>query len=192
MKTPLIALLALPLAGCISFGSKPPESLLTLTPSSTVAAGAMRTSGAGQAVTVVVPTAPAAIATNRVPVYNGATNLAYVKEALWVDSPARLFQRLVSETVAARTGRVVLDIRQYTADPGVRVSGTLINFGIDPAGPNAVVTYDAVLARADGGVQTQRFESRVPIAVVDANAAGAGLNQAANAVAADVADWVGR
>lgn len=192
MRTPLLALLALPLAGCISFGGKAPESLLTLTPSSTVAANAVRTAGPGQTVTVLVPTAPAAIATNRVPVYDGAANLAYVKDALWVDSPSRLFQRLVSETIAARTGRVVLDVRQYTADPGIRVSGALVNFGIDPATSNAVVTYDAILARSDGGVQTRRFESRVPIAAVEANAAGAGLNQAANTVAADVADWVGR
>ncbi len=190
MTKPLLVLLALPLAGCISFGAKPPKSLLTLTPATTVTANAVRTAGPGETITILHPSAPAAISNNRVPVYDGAANLAYVKDALWVDSPARLFQRLLSETVAAKTGRVVLDLRQYTVDPGTRLSGSLVNFGIDPNAMQAVVTYDGILAKG-AGVETRRFESRVPVAAIEANAAGAALNQAANNVAAEIAGWVG-
>ena len=36
-------------------------------------------------------------------------SVAYVKDAQWVEAPQRLFQRLLSETVAAKTPLVVLD-----------------------------------------------------------------------------------
>ena len=39
MKTPLLLLAALPLAGCISFAAKPPPSLLTLTSTAQVPVG---------------------------------------------------------------------------------------------------------------------------------------------------------
>lgn len=189
-KKPLIALLLLPLAGCISFGAKPPKSLLNLTPSTTVTADATRTAGPGETITILSPSAPAAIGGNRVPVYSGATAIAYVKDALWVDTPAHLFQRLLSETVASKTGKVVLDLRQTTADPGTRVQGQLQMFGVDASAMQAVVTYDGVIARSGGTVETRRFESRVAVAAIDAETVGASLNQAANNVAAQVAEWV--
>ena len=36
----------------------------------------------------------------------GPTSLAYLKNAFWVDTPDNLFQRLLSETISARTGIV--------------------------------------------------------------------------------------
>lgn len=190
MMKPFAALLLLPLAGCISFGGKPPKALLTLDANTRVAAGVTRTTPNGQTVTILAPTAPAAIMAPRVPVYRGGTAIAYVKDAAWVDSPARLFQRLLSETVAAKTGRIVLDLRQYTTDPGLRVQGSLLMFGIDEDRSEAVVTYDAVIVR-DAGLDSRRFEKRVPVAVIDATTVGPALNDAANAVAADVAAWIG-
>jgi len=186
-----VALLFLPLAGCVSFGAKPPKALLTLNAASTVAAGTTRSVGPGQAVTVLFPSAPVAIARTQIPVYQGGIAVAYVKDAAWVDSPVRLFQRLASETIAARAGRVVLDLRQFTADPGLRVQGNLQMFGIDADRGEAVVTYDAVIASATG-IQTRRFESRVPVAAVDRTSVGPALNQAANTVAAELADWLPR
>jgi cholesterol transport system auxiliary component len=190
MKTSYVALLLLPLAGCVSFGGKPPKQLLTLSSTSAVAVGVTRTAGAGQTVTILSPSAPAAILAPRVPVYSGSVAIAYVKDAAWVDSPARLFQRLLSETVAAKTGRIVLDLRQYTTDPGLRVQGTLLMFGIDERRSEAVVTYDAVIARDKGALDSRRFEARVPVGVIDATTVGPALNEAANKVAADVADWI--
>jgi cholesterol transport system auxiliary component len=189
MTKSLIALLLLPLAGCVSLGGKPPKQLLTLNASQQVATGVTRTSGAGQTVTIFTPSAPAAIIAPRVPVFRGGVAIAYVKDAAWVDSPVRLFQRLLSETVAARTGKIVLDLRQYTADPGLRVQGNLQMFGIDESKGEAVVTYDAVIVRAKG-LDSRRFEARVPVGVIDADSVGPALNEAANKVAADVADWI--
>ena len=189
MKRSLVALALLPLAGCLSFGGKPPKQLLTLDSSATVAVGVTRTAGAGQTVTILSPTAPAAIMAPRVPVYRGGIAIAYVKDAAWVESPVRLFQRVLTETVAAKTGKIVLDSRQFTNDPGLRVQGSLLMFGIDEDRSEAVVTYEAVIAR-EQGLDSRRFESRVSLGVIDATTVGPALNKASNNVAADVAEWI--
>lgn len=189
MNRAINALLLLPLAGCVSFGTKPPKSLLTLTPAATVAANTSRTSASGPSITVTVPSAPVAITATRIPVYERGFAIAYVKDAVWVDAPPRLFQRVLSETIAAKTGRIVLDPRQYTAQPGLRIHGQLPMFGIDADTMEAVVIYDAIVQR-ENGLETKRFESRVPIATVEASVAASALNRAANAVAAQVAAWI--
>jgi cholesterol transport system auxiliary component len=190
-KPILAALLAAPLAACISLSPEPPPSLLTLTPDTPVPGGAAQTADAARSITIVVPVTPQEIATTRVPVQATATSLAYVKDAQWVEQPSRLFARLLSDTISQRTGRIVLDPRQFSLDPGVRLTGELRRFGIDAASSSAVVTYDAALSRAEGQVEKRRFEASVPIAVVDSVNAGQGLNSAANQVAAQVADWIG-
>jgi cholesterol transport system auxiliary component len=192
MFRPIVTIaLALGLTACVSFGAKPPKSLITLTPAVTVPIATTRSAAPGQTVTILYPTAPAAILTTRVPVYAGTGPLSYVVDIAWNDTPVRLFQRLLSETVAAKTGKVVLDLRQYTTDPGQRISGQLIQFGIDGTRNEAVVTYDAIITRDGGGIDTRRFESRVAVSAIDAASVGLPLNQAANAVAADVAAWIG-
>lgn len=181
------ALLALP--GCISFGEKPPKALLTLSPTGPAAAAATLTAGPGDAITVLTPTVPAALATNRVPVRASATELAYVKDAQWVDVPNRMFQQLVAETIQGRTGRAVLSPRQFSFDPGLRITGELREFGIDAGALQAVVVFDAVLMRAQQ-VEKRRFEARVPVSEIKPAAVGSALNAAANQVAGQVADWV--
>lgn len=188
---PTLAPLAL-LGGCFSFGADPPAELLTLTPSAAVAPGTSQAAGAGEAITIVTPTVPAALATPRVPVYASDTSIAYVKDTQWVEQPNKLFQRLLSETVAARTGRPVLSPRQFSFDPGTRIAGQLVNFGIDAASRQAVVTFDAAVSRQGGAsVETRRFEARTPVAEIERAAVGAALNDAANRVAGDVAAWIG-
>jgi cholesterol transport system auxiliary component len=215
------ALLALSLAtGCVSFGAKPPPSLLTLTPiaqppvgetqrvaiASPGSAVALSAGGRTTTLSAAVPatagsasltidsfSVPQAIATTRVPVEGGG-QVTYIKGALWVEPPARLFARLVGDTVTARTGRVVLSTAQSYATGSAQLTGELRRFGIDEAGSAAVVTFDATLIRSSEGgtVEKQRFEARVPVSAIDPAGAGAGLNTAANQVAAQVADWVGK
>ena len=117
--------------------------------------------------------------------------VSYLKDAQWVEMPATLFARLLSETIAATTGRVVLDPKQFTFDPGRRLTGTLQRFGYNAAGAEVVAIYDAVLARQGGGVTTRRFEARVPVAAPDAANVAPALNQAANQIAGEVAAWIG-
>jgi cholesterol transport system auxiliary component len=183
---------ALALSGCISLGNeKPPPVLLTLTPAATVAANTERTAAAGTAITVVVPTVPQALQTLRVPVQASPTTIAYIVNAQWIEQPNKLFQHLLSETIAARTGRVVLDPHQTTLDPGIRLTGTLQSFGLDAASGQATVVYDAELSRDNGAtVDTKRFSAQVP-ATARPQAVATALNAAANQVAAAVADWVG-
>jgi len=189
MTRPLIAFtLAFALSGCIRFGPEPPERLLRLTPAQTLAPGTGQSVGAGEAITVVAPSVPAELANNRVPVRSG-TGVAYVKDAQWVEPPARLFERLLGEVITARTGRPVLSGRQFAIDPGTRITGELQSFGIDETTQSAVVTFDAAVLRG-AGVQTRRFEARVPVAEITAEPVAAALNQAANQVAAEVADWL--
>ena len=194
MKTPLAILLgALPLAACISFGAKPPASLLTLTSASAVPVGRVQSSAGAPGLQIAVPVTPASLATARVPVASGATSLAYVKDALWSEPPARLFARLLSDTVSARAGRVVLSEVEAIDTPAAQLAGELRQFGIDGTTREAVVTFDAALRRqATGAVEKRRFEARAPVPAIDAASAGPALNGAANQVAAQVADWVGR
>ena len=192
MKRYLPLLLALPLAGCLSFGGKPPKALLTLTPTSTLPVGSTQNSATTKTITIQVPAVPQSLAVARIPVTTG-DQVAYVTNAAWVEAPQRLFARLMSDTIAAKTGRVVLSSAQAFSDPGARLSGELRNFGVDGSTGQVVVTFDGALIRgADGNkVEKKRFEARVPITPVDYTTVGPALNQAANQVAGEVADWVG-
>ena len=193
MKTPLILIAMLPLAGCISFGAKPPPSLLTLTSTSQVAVGQNQDSATAKSITIQVPTTPMALATARVPVQATPTSIAYVPDAQWSEPPARLFARLSSDTIAARTGLVVLSTVQSVGDPSAQLAGELRNFGLDATTREAVVTFDASLTRqGKTSVEKRRFEARVPIAAIAAGPASQGIDQAANQVAAQLADWVGK
>ncbi len=193
MKKTIASLLLLaPLAGCLSFGEDPPPSLLTLSPTTPIAAGASQTSDASRSITITVPVTPKELQTQRVPVQATPTTVAYLKEAQWVEPPALLFARLVSDTITQQTGRVVLDPAQFALDPGVRLTGELRQFGLDAASSSAVVVYDAALARSPTTVEKRRFEARVPVTGITGAAAGPALNQAANQVAGEVAGWIGR
>lgn len=163
-------------------------------PVATVTSQSLAPSAPGAAsITVQTPAVPQELATARVPVQATATTLAYVKGALWVEPPAQAFGRMLGDTITARTGRVVLSGAQSFQTGSAQLSGELRRFDLDAGGQAAVVVYDASLLRATGGgIAKQRFEARVPVATIDAAGAGAGLNAAANQVAAQVAEWVGR
>lgn len=203
MKTlPLALALPLILGGCIRFGAEAPPSLLTLTSEAPIAVGETASSATAKSISVAALNVPQELAVARVPVRSNVTNIAYLKDAHWVEPPSRLFGRLLSDTVSARTGRVVLSLRQSMSDPGARLGGDLRAFGIDAQTNEAVVTFDATLVRDRptevSGARTpqiferRRFEARVPVAAIDAASAGTALNRAANQVAIQVSDWVGR
>jgi cholesterol transport system auxiliary component len=190
MRMLAAAAAALSLGACFG-GAKVPATLLTLNAAQSRAPAATRSAAEGQAITVVAPSVPRELETLRVPVHETEIGVSYLKNAQWVDMPANLFARLLTETVAASTGRVVLDPKQFTFDPGQRLTGTLQRFGLDAQRMEVVAIYDAALARQGGGVTARRFEARVPVTVADAASVGPALNQAANQVATEVASWVG-
>lgn len=185
--------LALSMSACalLGGGPKPPPWLLTLTPQAPAPDNIARTVGPGEAVTIDVPVVPKEIRTNRVPVHSGPIAIAYVKDLTWVDTPDKLFQDLLTETVTRTTSRVVLDPNQSTLDPGITISGSLSRFGYDAQEGMVVVRYDAAMTRAGGtAVTTRRFEAREP-ANGTASSVAPAINAAANRVAIEVAQWVG-
>lgn len=188
MKILLATLPALALGAC-SFGGKAPKQLLALTPP-VVRPNTGVPVDPARSITVITPAAAAVIAGPRVPVYQGPNAYAYVKDARWVETPARQFQALLTEALRAKGGRLVLDARQTTVDPGARLGGSLIAFGVDATTNQAVVTYDAVLTRGVEAAASRRFEARVPVTTIDALGSAAALDRAANQVASEVADWV--
>lgn len=186
---PLLLLSGAVLAGCVNLAGKPPASLLTIASTATVAPGTVLDSGRG-IYTLIEPEVPKSIDTVRVAVRAGDNSYAYVKDAIWVDTPKNMFRGMLAETIAARTGALVLDQGQYSADPGRRLMGELVAFGLDARSRQAVVTYDAVLLGRGGVVTKRRFSASVPVVAIDAGHAASAISAAANAVAADVADWL--
>ena len=190
---PLLAAATL-LSGCASFigGGKPPEFLLNLVPDSKVADGTQYNGSPATAIGILVPIIPQKLATTRVPVLEDANKISYVVDAKWVENPSRLFQQLLSETIAAKSNRLVLSEAQFLTSPGTRLAGELVDFGVDARTNQAVVTYDAVLTSPDGtAIRKRRFVATEPLDAIEPQTVGVALNRAATSVASDVAAWVG-
>lgn len=184
----LSALLAL--GGCISFGSEPPPTLLTLEGESAPAAGAERSGEATSALVVARPSIAKKLDTARVPVQVDANNVAYLTDTAWVERPDRLLQQLLSQTIEAGGNRLVLAPDIAAGRQAVTLQGELIEFGIDRRAMEVVLIYDAILTGNGGSLRKRRFEAREPIGKVEARPAGVALNAAANRVAREVAAWV--
>ncbi|QTD57507.1 ABC-type transport auxiliary lipoprotein family protein [Parasphingorhabdus cellanae] len=180
------------LSACVSFGgTKPPPYLLSLTSDSKPGAGAARSGPQSGALVVRLPSAPQKLNNVRVPVRAGATTIAYLKDAIWVDKPARLFQGLLTETIAAKNDRLVLTPAQASGRAETYLSGELINFGLDGPSLTVTVTYDAVKMRDGQPVEKRRFEASENVFAAEAGPVGEALNSAANKVVLEVAEWVG-
>ena len=192
MNRTLAALLVitLSLSGCLSLGGKPPPTLLTLTPANAIPAGTVTSGDPKTAIMVMEPETDQRLAVVRVPVQIDDTNIAYVKNAAWVERPARLFRALLAETLRGKTSALVLEDSQAAANVGVRVSGRLIDMGYDARTSSVVVRYEAIRSSTGSAVVTKRFESVVPGVPAKPEFIGPALNQAANDVAGQVAAWI--
>ena len=180
------------LAGCIGMGEKPPRTLLTLEARHHVPADTMRSAAPGAALVVLSPAVPQSLAIDRLAVDTGGGRIAYLKGGRWADQPARLFADLLSETIAARTGRVVLDRRQYAFAPGARLAGRLSVFGLEAGQRRVRIVYDAALAPGGGQpLATRRFEASIAAPSEQPEAVAQALGEAANQIAEAVAGWVG-
>lgn len=182
--------LAALLSGCVSFGAEPPPSLLNLTSDLRAPAGETRSVSAAQTLIVAEPEVPAEIDVLRLPVRVNDTSIAYLQDAVWVEKPARLFRRLLAETIRTRTGRTVLDGETIGVAAASRLSGTLREFGYDAASSAVVVRYDAVLRTGEDTVITRRFSQSVNGVAPEASAVGFAMNSAANDLAKEVTAWV--
>ena len=189
MAVPLTAVLLL--GGCLSFGGKVPEQLISLTSARTAPAGATTSGRMADALIVLDPDTDRRIDVLRVPVQVDDATVAYVKDATWVERPARQFRRLLAEAIRAKSGRLVVEGEDAEIAGKDMLSGRLLDMGYDARNQSVVVRYDALRELPDGTVRTRRFEEVVPGVAAEGKAVGAALNRAANAVALQVADWVG-
>lgn len=190
-----LSLTALALSGCVSIGTKPKISpnLLTLIPDTSRPAAAEQLPTSDQIVSMSQPVVPQILGVNRIPVISAAGRITYISDANWAEPPASLFRALVSEVLSAKMGRVVVDPRTLPVVAGTRLSGQLVAFNVDESTSQAVVTYDALLARKGvAQVAARRFTARITLATINGPTAGAALNEASNQVAAQIADWIGR
>src|SRR5918995_5665941 len=167
LRNSLPIAVAIALGGCslggLLGGGKTPPTLLTLTPQAALQGDFTRSASAGEAVTIAIPVIGKELRTVRVPARVSATDVQYITNLQWVDTPDRLFQDLLAETVRRTTGRVVLDPKVTALDPGIIVSGQLHRFGYDAAEQAVIVRFDGAMATAGGTrVDTRRFEARVP------------------------------
>ncbi|MFM2301910.1 MAG: hypothetical protein RLZZ84_1646 [Pseudomonadota bacterium] len=192
VKLIMAALLPLSLGGCLSLGGggKAPPELLTLSAAEVPAAGAAATGKAGDVLLVMEPEADRRLAVLRVPVQVDASRVAYLQGVQWVERPARQFAHLLAETLRARGGGVVLEEGQSAGTPGARLSGQLVDLGYDARSHSAVVRFDALRTTVGGDVATRRFEAIVPDVAPKPGRIGPALNEAANDVARQVADWM--
>jgi cholesterol transport system auxiliary component len=194
LRTLLSVFAAAALAGCAGLlggGAKVPPTLQTLTPEAADPGAVARTASAGQAVTIATPVMSNQLRTLRVPVQVSPTEIQYVTNLQWVDTPDKLFQSLLEDTVRRATNRVVINPGQTGFDPGIVVQGELDRFGYDARAGQVVVAYNASMSSPDGAqVQTKRF---VATEASDGSgpSVGPALNRAANAVAQQVAQWIG-
>jgi len=180
------------LSGCVSLGGvEPPEQLLTLTSAASAPVGAASEGEASAALAVQVPSVAQRLNVNRIPVVTSDSSLAYLADAFWVEKPARLFRNVLAETIRAKGNRLVASGGELEYVAQTQLSGQLTAMDYDAASASVVVRYDAVLELPDGRVMTQRFEETISGVPAEANAVGAAMNEAANIVADQVAEWVG-
>ncbi len=179
------------LGACVSFGGKAPPSLLVLTAANSVANGAAKSGASSEALVVLLPEASRKLDSNRVPVQIDDSSIAYLKDAVWADKPSRLMQSLLMETIAAKTGRLVLNETDAGGKATQYLSGSLLEFGVDASASEAVIVFDAVRLVRGQTVEKKRFEARRPVSAVEPGPTGIALNAAANDVAVQVSDWIG-
>lgn len=179
------------LAGCISFGGKAPKQLIALTAQNTAPAGAMPGGSPNDALVVLDPEADRRLDVQRVPVQVDDSTVAYLKDATWVERPARQFRRLLAETIRARGKRMVTEGGDLDGRGHATLSGRLLDMGYDARTRSVVVRFDAVREEDGGAIQSRRFEAVVPDIAPKAEAVAPALNKAANDVAVQVADWIG-
>ena len=142
---------------------------------------------------VIVPTVPGPLQTLRLPVITTDTSLAYLTGATWAEQPNKQFARVLSDTIASR-GVPVLGTRETNVGATRQLGGQLVEFSLDvrdPSQAKVVLRYDALLT-GDAGktLLVRRFDRVVPVGSQAPADIAVALNNAANAVAAEVADWI--
>ncbi len=181
---------AITLSSCVSFGGEAPVSMLTLSADATLPSGSGNSGMAKDALVVLAPDVPRKLDTNRVPVQIDPGNVAYLKDSLWTDKPAILIKQILTETIAAKNGSLILSEVEAAGKAETYLSGQLSEFGIDESSMEAVAVFDAVRLRKGQPIEKKRFEARESVSRIEPRQAGAALNMVANKLSTEVANWL--
>jgi cholesterol transport system auxiliary component len=186
----LAAFGAMALAGCISFGPKVPQQLLSLVPDTTAQVGPVTTGNTADAIVVLNPEADRSLDMLRVPVRVNASTIAYLQDIAWVEKPAHQFRSLLAETLRTRTSRLVVEDGDVDAIGRTVLSGRLLAMGYDAPTQSVVVRIEMQRQEKGGAITSRRFEAVVPGIEAKAAPVAAALGRASNDVATQVATWV--
>ena len=176
--------------GCVNLGTgKAPAQLYTLSPTAHAPAGAQFIAHAGDTLVVEEPDTDRGLATARMAVQVSPTAIAYLKDAFWVERPARLLRNLLAEDLRA-DGKRLVQLDEDGGVGGTRLGGRLLAIGYDARAHAALIRYDATLGDGKGGAILRRFEVSEPDVKPDGSDVAQALNTAANTLATQVAQWV--
>jgi cholesterol transport system auxiliary component len=186
----LAVLATLALAGCISFGPKVPQQLLSLVPDNTAQVGPVSTGNTADAIVVLNPETDRTLDMLRVPVRVNASTVAYLQDIAWIEKPSHQFRALLAETLRTRTSRLVVEDGDIDAIGRTVVSGRLLAMGYDAPTQSVVVRVAIQRQEKGGAITSRRFEAVIPGVAAKAAPVAAALGRASNDVAAQVASWV--
>ncbi|MBW8755639.1 MAG: membrane integrity-associated transporter subunit PqiC, partial [Sphingomonadales bacterium] len=150
------------LAGCINLGGKVPKQLISLTPERTAPPGDLGNATLRDALIVLDPEADRRLDVQRVPVQINDATIAYLKDATWVERPARQFRRLLAETIRAKGKRLVVEAGDASEGGKVTLGGRLLDMGYDARSQSVTVRFDALRTDAAGNAVSRRFEATIP------------------------------
>jgi len=184
------AVATLTLAGCISFGPKVPQQLLSIAPDSSATVGTATTATMADAIVLIDPEADRSLDMLRVPVRVNASTIAYLQDIAWIEKPAHQFRSLLAETLRTRTSRLIVEDGDFDVAGRTQVTGRLLAMGYDAPTSSVVVRLDMQRQEKGGTITSRRFESVVPGIPAKAAPVAAALGRASNDVASQVAAWV--
>ncbi|APG62316.1 hypothetical protein LPB140_05290 [Sphingorhabdus lutea] len=178
------------LSACISLGTDPLPSMLTLKSNQMLDAGQVKSLNNENGLVIALPLLPRKLDTTRIPVQIDDQNIAYLTQTAWVDKPNNLFQSLLMEQISAGSNFVVMDEEQGFGKNIQRISIKFHEFGIDSRTNQAMIIADVTRHHPVNMPITKRFAANVPVAEIAPSQAGYSLNKAANMVAADILTWI--
>jgi cholesterol transport system auxiliary component len=184
------ALASLALSGCISFGPKVPQQLLSLAPDTAAQVGPVTTGSMADAIVVLNPEADRSLDMLRVPVRVNASTIAYLQDIAWVEKPTYQFRALLAETLRTRTSRLVVEDGDFDVVGRTVVNGRLLAMGYDAPTQSVVVRVDMQRQDKGGAIVSRRFEAVIPGIEAKAAPVAAALGRASNDVAGQVATWI--
>lgn len=151
-------------------------------------------SGTRRNLLVADPTAPAALATDRMLIRPDTQSIAYLPDARWSDTTPQLFQSLLVQSLSA-TGQIgFVGIPNAGPIPDVVLLTRIDRFDVDVTGPEqfrAVLAYQATLLsdRDQRVIASRAFRQDLPLGDDRASTIALAFQRMMDAALSDTATW---